>query len=255
MNAKSGPERARGPSVTSRVVSVLDSFDAEHPAQTLTQLSRRAGLALTTAHRIVAELQQTTVLTRRSDGRYVIGRKLWDLGLLAPVNRELREAALPPMQDVFDATRENVHLAIRDGSSVLFVERISTRRPANIITEPGRRLPLHATGVGKVLLAYAPAAVTSRVVADLEAYTPHTLADECSLRTELTAVKSRGYAVTVQELSLGLSSVGVPVLGPSGDVVAALGLVVPGVRGDMARLAPVLQVAARAITRQLSPYR
>jgi len=240
--------------VTSRALALLDAFDDAHPRLTLTDIARRSGLALSTAHRLVAELETWEGLARRADGRYEIGRKIWDLGLLAPVHRELREVALPFMQDVFAAMRENVHLAVREGTNALYVERISGHQAVAIVSRAGTRLPLHATAVGKALLAHASLEVQEQVLADLTAVTVHTVTDPGRLRAQLDEVRRRGFARTAEEMSLGTSSMAVPVLEPGRGAVAAIEVVVAGGRRDLTRLAPALQVAARAIARGIQPY-
>jgi len=249
-----GGSRNPGRSVTSRALALLDAFDDAHPRLTLTDIARRSGLALSTAHRLVAELETWEGLARRADGRYEIGRKIWDLGLLAPVHRELREVALPFMQDVFAAMRENVHLAVREGTNALYVERISGHQAVAIVSRAGTRLPLHATAVGKALLAHASLEVQEQVLADLTAVTVHTVTDPGRLRAQLDEVRRRGFARTAEEMSLGTSSMAVPVLEPGRGAVAAIEVVVAGGRRDLTRLAPALQVAARAIARGIQPY-
>ena len=239
-------------SVTSRALSVLGAFDDAHSRLTLSQIARRAGLALTTTHRLLGELTAWQALERRDDGSYVIGRRLWHLGLLAPVQLELRQAALPYLQDLYDATRENVQLAVREGSHALYVERLSGRASVPIRSRVGVHLPLHATGVGKVLLAHASADLVDAVLADLAAVTPHTVTDPVRLRRELADVRTRGYATTAHEMTVGTSSVAAPVADPSGQVVAALSLVTTARRSDLARLAPAVRVAAGAVTRRLA---
>ena len=128
----------------------------EQPRLSLSEIAERSGTPLTTAHRLLAELTEWGALVRRPDGRYEIGRKLWDLGLLAPVQLELRQVAAPFLMDVHTAIRDTVHLAVRDGLSALYVERVSGRESVPVVSTVGSRLPLHATGVGKVLLAAAP---------------------------------------------------------------------------------------------------
>ena len=236
-------------SVTARALAVLAAFDAEHPALSLSAVARRAGLPLSTAHRLVAELAAWGALERAQDGSYVVGRRLWDLGLLAPVSRELREVALPFLQDLSAATRENAHLAVRDRTSALFVERISGRSAVAIVSRTGSRLPLHATGVGKVLLAHACPEVVAEVLRRPRRMTPYTVVDPRVLRRQLSEVRRRGYAVTGEEMSLGAASVAVPVHGEDGHVVAALGVVAASSRRDLARLAPALQVAAQGVAR------
>lgn len=237
-----------GRSVTARVMGVFAAFDTRHPALSLADLARRGGVPLTTAHRLVGELVREEALERRADGRYVVGRRLWELGLLAPVQSELREVALPFLQDLYDTTRQNVHLAVRDGLAALYVERIHGHTSVPIVSRAGGRLPLHATGVGKVLLAHAPDEVIAEALGTLARVTSRTIIEPGRLRRELAEVRRRGYARTVEEMTLGTCSVAVPVAGPDGDVLAALGLVTT-TRRDPSRLAPALQVAAAGISR------
>ncbi|SDD54777.1 transcriptional regulator, IclR family [Geodermatophilus telluris] len=257
-----GGSTSPGRSVTARALAVLDAFDADSPRLTLTEIAGRSGTPLTTAHRLLAELTAWGALSRRADGRYEIGRKLWDLGLLAPVQLELRQLAAPFLLDVHTATRDTVHLAVREGTQALYVERISGRESVPVVSQVGSRLPLHATGVGKVLLASAPDEVVAQVLAAPERATPYTVVDPARISRELADVRRRGWARTAEEMSLGTASVAVPVRverAEGGPVVAAaLGIVVPTHRRDLARLVPVLEVAARGIGRALArttPFR
>lgn len=242
-----------GRSVTSRALAVLGAYDDRHLRLGLSDIARRSGLPLTTAHRLVAELASWGALERREDGCYVVGRRLWQLGLLAPVHLELREVALPFLQDLFATTRENVQLAVRSGHEALYVERLHGHRSVALVSRAGGRLPLHATGVGKVLLAHAPPEVVARALERPERVTRHTIIEPGRLRREMADVRRRGYARTVEEMTLGTFSVAVPVHGPAGEVLAALGIVTTTMRKDLHRLAPVLQVTAAGITRTLLP--
>jgi DNA-binding IclR family transcriptional regulator len=253
-----GRSAAPGRSVTSRALAILDAFDSSAPRLSLSEIADRSGTPLTTAHRLLGELAEWGALSRRSDGRYEIGRKLWDLGLLAPVQLELRQVAAPFLQDVHTAIRDTVHLAVRDGLSALYVERISGRESVPVVSQVGSRLPLHATGVGKILLAAAPPDVVEQVLRSLTRITRHTLVEPARMRRELAEVRRRRYARTSEEMSPGAASLAVPVQveRPGGPVVvAALGVVVPPHRRDLPRLVPVLEVAARGIGRELARTR
>jgi len=247
-----------GRSVTSRALGLLDAFDSTCPRLTLSEIADRSGTPLATAHRLLAELADWGALVRRSDGRYEIGRKLWDLGLLAPVQLELRQVAAPFLLDVHTTIRDTVHLAVRDGLSALYIERISGRESVPVVSQVGSRLPLHATGVGKVLLAAAPDDVVEEALASLAPQTRHTVVDPIQLRRELGEVRRRRYARTSEEMSPGAASLAVPVQVEGGNgpvVVAALGVVVPPRRRDLLKLVPVLEVAARGIGRALARTR
>ncbi|HEY1667627.1 MAG TPA: helix-turn-helix domain-containing protein, partial [Trebonia sp.] len=152
-----------GVTVTSRVLSILGSFDAGHPSLTLTEIAQRAGLTLPTTHRLVGELTAWGALRRTGPGRYVIGQRMWDLGLLAPVQTGLRDVASPFLHDLYGATLATVHLAVRDGARALYLDCVSGHASVPVVSKAGSRLPLHSTGVGKVLLAHAPASLRHEV--------------------------------------------------------------------------------------------
>jgi len=247
------PRTNAGPGVTvaSRVLSILGSFDAGHRSLTLTEIAERAELTLPTAHRLVGELVAWGALLRASHGRYVIGRRLWDLGLLAPVQTDLRDVASPFLQDLYGATLATVHLAVRDGTVALYLERASGNASVPVVSKVGSRLPLHCTGVGKVLLAYAPAAVREEILAaPLQRFTPYTIIQPSRLARQLQRVHQDGYATTTEEMTLGACSIAIPV-SVAGHTVASLGIVVPDLHSRK-RLVPAMQVAAQGITRRLS---
>jgi DNA-binding IclR family transcriptional regulator len=250
-----GRSAAPGRSVTSRALAILDAFGSDAPRLSLSDIAERTGTPLTTAHRLLGDLTAWGALVRRVDGRYEIGRKLWDLGLLAPVQMELRQVAAPFLLDLHTTIRDTVHLAVREGLSALYVDRVSGRESVPIVSQVGSRLPLHATGVGKVLLAAAPEEVVAQALRSLTPITRHTVVDPALLTRELAEVRRRRYARTVEEMSPGTASIAVPVQveRPSGPLaVAALGIVVPPQRRDLARLVPALEMAARGIGRELA---
>ncbi len=246
-----GNTSAAGATVTSRVLALLGAFDAGHRELSLSELARRSGMPVSTAHRLVAELAGWGALRRTAAGTYVVGGRLWDIGLLAPVARELREIAVPFLHDLYGATLETVHLAVREDDHVLYLETLSGTRSVPVVSTVGSRLPMHATGVGKVLLAYAPADVRQRVLAaPLPRFLPRTVTSPAILARQLDRVRADGYATTDEEMTPGARSVGVPITTGDG-VIGALGFVVSDLRRSRARLVAALQVAAQGIARSL----
>jgi DNA-binding IclR family transcriptional regulator len=249
-----GNTSTAGATVVSRALGLLAAFDERHRRLTLTELARRADLPVPTAYRLVGELVRGGALVRRTSGHYVIGRRLWDLGLLAPVQSGLREVAAPFLGDIHAATLATVHLAIRDRSQALYLDRLSGRASVPVVSSVGSRLPLHSTGVGKVLLAHAPEDVREQVLGSLPRLTPYTVTQPARLRDQLARIRRDGYATTEEEMTLGACSVAVPVrVGSAVDVVAAIGVVVPTLKRDRARLVTALRVAAQGIGRSLEP--
>ncbi|GAA0319988.1 IclR family transcriptional regulator domain-containing protein [Kineococcus aurantiacus] len=242
---------APGASLVDRTVDVLGAFDGEHRALRLGELAARAGLTPSTTLRIARRLVAGGLLQRRPDGAYVVGRRLWDLGLLAPVQTDLRDVASPFLQDLQAATRATVHLAQRDGDRVLYLDRLQGSTSVPVVSRVGGRLPLHTTGVGKVLLAHAPEDVQRRVLRELTRVTPYSITSPALLDRQLAQVRRDGFASTAGEMDVGNASVAVPVRGPDGQVVAALGLVVPALGRDRPRLVAALTVAAAGVSRAL----
>jgi len=251
-DAMAGNTARRGASVASRVLALLDAFDSEHRSLSLSELARRADLPLATAHRLVAELVDWGALVRGADGEYVIGRRLWDIGLLAPSPSDLQQVASPFLHDIYAATRATVHLAVREGTQVLYVDRLMGHASVPVVSKVGSRLPMHSTGVGKVLLAYAPDQVREAVLSDLTRVTPYTVTQPGRLLADLQDVHAKGYAQTTEEMSLGACSVAVPVRAGDQSVVAALGIVVPSLRRGRGQLVTALNVAAQGIRRSLA---
>jgi len=241
-----------GRSVTSKVLALLGAFSPAHRSLNLSELARRAGLSLPTAHRRVAELVEWGALERGGDGRFWIGLRLWEVGSLAPRGLELRELAMPIMEDLYEITHENVQLAVRQGLELVFVERIAGRHAVPVLTRVGGRFALHATGVGLVLLAHAPADSQDQVLAaPLERYTEMTITDPKRLRHVLAAVRRNGYAVSDRQVTMDSLSVAAPIHGPDGPVVAAVSLVVASDGADPVTLAPLIRAAGRGISRAL----
>ncbi|MDX6239591.1 MAG: hypothetical protein QOG10_4406 [Kribbellaceae bacterium] len=241
-----------GASVVSRALALLYAFDDQHRRLTLTELARRADLPVPTAYRLAGELAAGGALVRRANGQYAVGRRLWDVGLLAPVQTGLRQVASLFLNDIHAATRATVHLAIRDGTKVLYLERLSGRLSVPVVSQVGSRLPMHSTGVGKVLLAHAPEQVQEDALAHLTRFTPYTVIQPDRLRAQLDRTRRDGYATTVEEMTLGACSIAVPVRGRDDEVLAAIGVVVPTLSRDRARLLSALQVAAQGVRRSLS---
>ena len=239
-----------GASVTSRALALVGAFDEQHRRLSLTDLAVRADLPVPTAHRLVGELVDWGALVRTDAGEYVVGRRLWDLGLLAPAETGLRQIASPYLHDLYGATLATVHLAVRDGTEVLYLDRLAGNASVPVVSDVGSRLPMHATGVGKVLLAHAPVAVQAEVLAHLTRVTRYTIVQPGTLRRQLGRVLRDDYATTVEEMSLGACSVAVPIR-EGGDVVASVGMVVPSLRRGRDKLVTAMQVTARSIGRAL----
>lgn len=246
-NGRSGDRR----SVAEKVFAIAEAFDGPGEGHlSLTEIAARAGLPLSTAHRLVDEWMTWGGLVREDDGRYTLSMKLWRLGVRAPTARRLRALALPFLEDLYEVTRQNVHLAVLDNGAALYLEHLTGAKSAKVISDVGTRLPLHATGVGLVLLAYAPDRTLDDVLsAGPKKYLPNTLTTERELRSRLAEVRSTGLAVSVNEMTPDSFSAAAPVRDSSGGVIAAVSVVAHAARQSDPQVAFAVRLAALGISR------
>jgi DNA-binding IclR family transcriptional regulator len=241
-----------GPVVT-RALRLLDSFAPGRASLTLSEMARGADLPLSTAHRLVAELLAWGALERDEDNRYRVGFRVWELGMLAPRAQGLRESALPFLEDLSQITRENVQLAVRDGTQVVFVERIAGTGAVPVLTRVGGHFPMTVTGVGLALLSHAPQEIQDEVLeAPIRRLTEYTVTDRRRLRAMLAEVRANGFAVSDRQVTADSVSVAAPIKGPTGEVVAAVSLVVRHGNQSPHAISPLVRTAARAISRTLA---
>jgi DNA-binding IclR family transcriptional regulator len=244
-----------GRSVLNRALAVLDLFSKEEPEQSLATIQRATGLPSATAYRLVTELVQWGALERVGRGRYRIGLRLWQLGSLAPQARNLRDVALPFLQDLLDATHEVVHLVVLDEGRALYLERLMSRPEVHVQSRVARRLPLHATGPGKVLLAHSPPEFIETIISGgLSRQASGTITDPEQLRHVLAEIRTTGYCLSRNEMTDGASSVAAPVRGGAGEVIASISVVMPSDRQDLKAFVPAVRIAAAGVSRGMRSF-
>jgi DNA-binding IclR family transcriptional regulator len=245
--------RSTGESVISRVARLLTTFSGEHRQFTLSQAAALANIPMTTTHRMLSELVDVGLLSRDDRNRYSVGTRLWEIGESSFVSMMLRETALPHLLTLYEVTGENVHLAIVDGLEALYIDRLAGPRSIPTISRMGGRLPLHTTGVGKVLLAYQNEDFLARYFAQpLNNPTAYSITSETKIRAQLAEIRHKGFGRTSQEMTLGNTSLAVPILGRDGLPLAAVGIVSHTVKADETRLVPLLQKAAAGLASDLA---
>lgn len=233
-----------GDSMTGRIVRVLETFTAERPLQTASEIGRRSGLPSSTAHRIVDDLVATGLLERDEDRRVHLGMRLWELALRGSTALRLRQAALPHMELVQARIREHTQLAVLEQDEALFLERLSHPDAGANITRIAGRLPLHASSSGLVLLAHAPTDLRERVLArPLRAVSDETVTDAARLRRLLTEIRRAGFVVAPGFIESVSTGVAVPIR-DAGEVVAALSVVLPRETAPDASIAALREAAA-----------
>lgn len=239
-----GRRPPEGDPVVDRAFGLLRCFDVESPALTLTELSRRSGLPLSTARRLLRQLVGAGALEQRPSGAYVIGVGLWKIGALAPRAHGLQAEALPFMEDLHEVTRHHVLLGVRERHEVVLVERLSSRSAVDVMYHVAGRLPVTDTGIGLVLLAHDTPEKQAEAIERAPA------AQRSNLRRTLADARREGVAVYRRGAPWNVISVAAPIATPD-DVSAALSVVVPDGADDPRRLSAAVLTTARGISRHL----
>ncbi|KAA9132251.1 IclR family transcriptional regulator [Microbacterium caowuchunii] len=239
-------------SVIDRALTIIGTFQGGRARQTLSEISRRTGLPIATCHRIVQRLTEWGALERDGESKYRIGLRLWEVASLAPRSVGLQRIARPYMLDLYETTGYAAHLAIREGTELISIERFqSPRRPAR---RPliGGRYPLHATAIGQVLLAHAPADVQEEVLSgELPAFTSRTYRDRETLAGVLAEIRRNGYAISDRQVDAVHIGVAAPVLGADGAVIAAVSLALTQQDVDGKNMIHLVRLTATSISRAL----
>ncbi|WP_344417502.1 IclR family transcriptional regulator [Pseudonocardia ailaonensis] len=229
---------------------VFEAFAPEDSELRIAEIARRTGLAKATVSRLVAELVEHGFL-ERSGMSVRVGLRFFELGERAARPRELRDLALANMADLRNATRQTVHLAVLDGAEVVYVAKLRSRTAPPMASRVGGRLPAHATGVGKAMLAWAePTVVDAVVAAGLPAVGPGTITGEAAFRRELAAVREHGVAYEREESGPGVWCAAAPIRRPAGAVIAALSVTARVGDVDPVQLGMAVQTSASALSRE-----
>lgn len=258
------PDTAAGPirelgyvsQVLQRAIDVLEVVSEAPEGCTLTELSAVLGIPKSSALRLLANLELRGLVEQDQLRRFRLGMRMFTLGSRWLGHSQLRGYTRPHLEELSHKTGENTCMAILDQDQVFYLDRIEPSRPARSVPLIGSHQPLHATAVGKVLLANLPKQVAAQMLArrEMQAVTAKTVTDRRVLERQLPMVAKRDCAVEVGEFQEGLTCLGVPIRDGLGTVVAALGLSGPSWRLSQERTneaISLMRAAAAQISDQL----
>jgi IclR family acetate operon transcriptional repressor len=243
-----------------RALSVLDLMAAtERDDLGVTEIARELGLAKAVVHRVLVTLVARDYLqVDPASRRYRLGPMALVLGSAYLAQLDLRTLALPRLQELSDQTGETATFSLRNGWSRMYVDQVTPDREIKMSVAIGKSFPLHAGSSSKSFLAFLPAHEQERYFEEREltALTGTTIVDADLLRTELAAVRARGYAVSLEERQAGAASVAAPVLDRHGLPIAALSVCGPVERfRDQLDVVPPLLLRTCNELSRLSGYR
>lgn len=231
-SASSGSSTAYTVKALVKALRILDCLaEDEQATLTLTELSRRLHLHVSTVHRLMVNLlRQGFVEIDPATGGYSLGYRVLRMGLRVLDRLDYLRVAQPLLRELNQKTQETVHMAILQGDRAISIEKFSSPQPVGLDPRLGRLMPLHSTGVGKTLLAFQREEPEILRDLPLERHTAHTITTLPELRKELARIREQGYALDEEETVVGLRCVAGPLLDHLGQIVAAFSVAGPSTR-------------------------
>lgn len=248
-----GSEDSGGVRALDRALDILDVIAAAS-GLTLTEIAQRLDQAPSTVHRVLVTLAARGVV--ESDDvtqTWHVGPTAFRHGTAFMRRSGLVERARPVLRRLMEATGETANLGILNGDAVLFLSQAETHETIRAFFPPGTRSPLHASGIGKALLAHMPAAELRRAIAAMrpERFTPMTLTEPQALLDDLAQIRARGYSLDNEERTLGMRCIAAPIFDLAGEAATGISVSGPVLRMSDERLAEICEFVVQA-ARELS---
>lgn len=244
-------ERDTAPSMISRVSEILKAYQHDERFMTISELSRRTAIPKASTSRIVAEMVDFGFLERQGD-QIQLGLRLFELGQQASRHTDLRRFAIQTMSELSKATGQTIHLAVLEGTEVVYIHILRSKTAPPLPSRVGGRLPAYATGVGKVLLAHSPESVLEEVFREpLKQLGPKTVTNSQQLRHELRAIRENRVGFEREESAANLGCAAAPILNSKGEAVAAISVSVHLHLTDLNKMGPAVATAAMALSRDV----
>jgi DNA-binding IclR family transcriptional regulator len=208
-------------------IQLLSCFDEHNPELGVNELTTKINLHKSTVHRILITLEKTGILEQDCKrGKYRLGLRLYELGNLALHGFELSRVSQSYLKELMEKTQETVHLVVYDKGEGVYINKVDGPQRMRMVSRIGSRLPLHCTGVGKVLLAYLEQSELKKVIRDqgLCRFTDNTITHAADLEKELEKIRKVGFAIDNEEIELGLKCVAAPVRDHDGKIIASVSI-------------------------------
>lgn len=210
-----------------RALNILELFSEQKVELNLAEISQLTGLHKSTLHSLLKTLQaQGYIEQTEANAPYRLGVKLLERGYLVQRSRDFIAVARPYLEELSEKTGQTVHLGVLDGKSGVYVDKVEGTRSIIVYSRIGRRMPIHTTAIGKVLLAFQSSAVIGRTLDgyEFESSTENTITRRDVYEAALAKVRSDGFAVDEQENVRGCRCAAVPIWGHDRKLVAAISI-------------------------------
>lgn len=237
-----------------KAVGLLEALARSDAPRGVTELSRELELTKSNVHRLLETLRETGYVKRQDSGTYCLSLKIWQLGRSVISRIDLKDIALPHLEELAAHTGETARLTVFENDQGVCIQQIQSSNPIGLITRVGGSLLPYCSATGKALLAYQPPEVVERVGTSLVKFTPRTVGSRAELEQQLRRIRRQGFAFNFGEWRAAVSGVAAPIWDGEGNVVAAIGVSGPTARLSskfLQTLAPVVRTSALRLSAAL----
>ena len=253
--AISGAVKTRLSSVAT-AIRLLKAFSDSDREIGISALSKKLGVSKSTVHRVATTLVAEGLLEQNPENdRYRLGLALFSLGTLVRRRMDISNEAKPFLSKLRETTKENIHLAVLQGSEVVYVYDMESSQAVRLKPHLGSTKPLFCSAEGLAILAFQPPSFVDRVLSGpLQPRTNNTMTDPAKIRARLEKIRADGYALEDEESEIGMRCVAAPIFDAEGHAVAAVGVAGPSQRLSthaVANFAPQVRDAAASASMRL----
>jgi len=231
-------------SAIQKALGILDCFSLEKVELGITEIAKIIGFGKSTIYPIVKTLEKNRYLKQSNENKkYSLGLKIIERAYILLEQMDIRKISLPFLTELSKKYKENVHLAVLDGQDAVYIEKFENAPPLGIRSQVGKRVSLHNTALGKVLLAFLSEEKINNIIQNinLEKTTPNTVTDPSELKSHLTQVKKAGYAIDNEEHQIGGMCFGSPIFDRTGKAIAGFSISIPIVRMNKDKLETIIE--------------
>ena len=242
-------------STLSKGLSILETLAAARRPMGVTELAKGLALTKSNTFRLLQTLVRLGYARQDQGGAYAATLKMWQVGRTIVDNLNLRELAAPEMAYLAEETGETIYLAVPEELSIVYIDKIESRKPIRSWNPVGGSAPIHCVGTGKAILSSNYSSLREKLSEPLPRFTDRTLTTLAELDNDMAETRERGYAFDTGEYRDRIFSFGAAILLPDGEAVGALGISVPNVNlpdGGAERFGALTAHAADAISRKLA---
>jgi IclR family acetate operon transcriptional repressor len=257
------PGRKAGENAAPSSVQVLDrslrllDLVAQADGAALTDLADRSGMAPSTVHRLLTSLAGHGMVAHDGEtGAWTIGVKAFEIGTAYLRFRKLGTISRPFLKQLMDACGETANIAIEEDGDVVFISQVESHAPMRAFFRPGRRGPIHASGIGKAILSTWPDGRIKTLLAGrtLQRFTDKTRDTLPTLLEDLATIRGRGWSIDDEEHTLGMRCIAAPIFDEYGEAVAGISVSGPAVRlpdSKIDAIGPIVRAAADGLTKAM----